>query len=130
MNILPQAPRNGIKSFANLNSLFPSFIFYFSYHSTHHVSMASFDYSPVRMWIQFQRWSIVRVVWIELFILLHVLEHIYKISNKTRDVLCAKRWGWGGKRRERWVTTKFGSSDAPLDQTKRQTIGRQVSDHW
>ena len=35
-----------------------------------------------------------------------------------------------GRGGERWVTTKFGSSDAPLDQTKRQTIGRQVSDHW
>ena len=36
-----------------------------------------FDFSPVRMWKQFQRWSIVGVVWIEFLILLHVPEHIY-----------------------------------------------------
>ena len=63
--------------------LFVSFFYISYFHSTHHVSMASFDFSPVRMWIQFQRWSIVRVVWIEFFILLHVPEHIYEISNKS-----------------------------------------------
>ena len=57
--------------------LFVSFFYISSYHSTHHVSMASFDFSPVRMWKQFQRWSIVGVVWIEFLILLHVPEHIY-----------------------------------------------------
>ena len=56
--------------------------------------------------------------------------HLHRYLTKRGMYFVPKDGGGEGRGGKRWVTTKFGSSDAPLDQTKRQTIGRQVSDHW